>query len=54
MLRDADDFRIKRVKSTQMQKTLFYKGLQLHNLLLTNIKKELNENICKPKCIRLG
>ena len=37
-LRNADDFRILRVKSTQTQIMLFYKGLQLYNLLPTNIK----------------
>lgn len=51
MLRNADDFRILRVKTSQMQKTLFYKGLQLYNLLPANIKNEANENIFKRKCI---
>ena len=38
MLRNVDDFRILRLKSTQMLKSLFYKHLQLCNVLLTNIK----------------
>ena len=37
-LRNADDFRIQRVTSTLMQKTLFYKGLQLFNSLPNNMK----------------
>ena len=51
ILRNANDFRILRVKSTQMQKTFFYKGLQLYYLLPINIKNVVNENIFKRKCI---
>ena len=51
MLRNTDDFRILRVKSIQMQTTLFYKGLHLYNLLPTNTKNVLNEDIFKQKYI---
>ena len=53
MLWNVGDFRILKVKSIQIHKTLFYKGLQLYNLLATNIKSELNENIFRRKLINL-
>ena len=51
MLRNTHDFRILRMKSTQIQKTLFYKGPRLYNLLTISIKNEVNENIFKRKYI---
>ena len=45
MQRNAEEFSIRKVQSTQVQKTLFYKILKLYNFLPTNIKNELNKTI---------
>lgn len=41
-LKKADDFRIQSAQSTQMQRSLYYKGFQLFNSRPNNIKNEIN------------
>lgn len=41
-LRNINNFRIERVTTTAMQRSLFYKGLQLYNGLPTHVKDERN------------
>lgn len=50
-LRNAEDFRIQRVATSAMQKSLFYKGLQLYNNLNSEIKNERNINNFKRKIV---
>ena len=49
MLKNADDFRILRVKSTQMQKMLVYKGLIINGVM----KIFLNENVLILCCLMI-
>ena len=44
-LRKGYEFRIQRVRSTQVQKTLFYKSLQLFTSLPNNVKNKTNGNV---------
>lgn len=46
-LRNAEDFRLQRVTTTAMQRSLFFKGLKLYNMLPNYIKTERNINIFK-------
>lgn len=46
-LRNAENFRLPRAKTTAMQQSLFFKGLKLYNLLPNNIKTERNINISR-------
>lgn len=50
-LRNADNFRLQRVTTSAMQKSLFYKGLHLYNKLDPDIRNETNINIFKRKVI---
>lgn len=43
-LRNASNFRLERVTSSDMQKSLFFKGLQLYNRMPNDIKNEHNFN----------
>lgn len=44
-LRNMEHFRIARVSTTAMQRSLFYKGLQLYNSLPNNVQNETNHNV---------
>lgn len=50
-LRNAQNFRIQRVTTTSRQNTLFYKGLQLYNMLPNELKNERNYNNFKRDII---
>lgn len=50
-LRNAEHFRIERVTSSAMQRSLFYKGFQLYNSLPNNVKMERNFNIYKKHIV---
>lgn len=50
-LRNAENFRLQRTTTTKMQRSLFYKGLQLYNMLPDNSKSERNMNIFKRNCV---
>ena len=51
-LRNAIDFRLQRARSSAVQKTLFYMGLYLFNLLPNNIKNEENFLLFKKQFIK--
>lgn len=44
-LRNSENFRIERVSTSAMQRSLFFKGLQLYNLLPNEIKNEERNNV---------
>lgn len=50
-LRNSENFRLQRVTSTAMQRSLFYKGLKLFNTLPNNLKNERNKNIFKRNSV---
>lgn len=50
-LRNAEHFRIERVATSAMQRSLFYKGLQLYNSLPNNIKFQHNMNIFRKHVV---
>lgn len=48
-LRNGQDFRIRRAETTYMQRSLYYKGFQLYNMIPNDIKNEFNLNIFKRR-----
>lgn len=50
-LRNADNFRLPKAATTAMQRSLFYKGLHLYNMLPMNVKSENNTNEFKRKIV---
>lgn len=50
-LRNSNDFHILRVRTSHMQRSLFYKGLQLYNRMSSDLKMENNINIFKRNCV---
>lgn len=51
-LRNADNFRLQRVSTSAMQRSLFYKGLNMYNMLPTDAKNEGNIIAFKRKIIQ--
>ena len=45
-LRNVMDFRIQQAK----RKSLFYKGLNLYNMLPSDVKNEVNDKVFRKKC----
>lgn len=50
-LRNSDNFNVARARTTQMQRTLFYKGLQTYNEIPNEIRNENNIVTFKIKCV---
>lgn len=48
-LRNAENFRLQRVTTSAMQKSLFYKGLHLYNKMSQDLKNERNIIVFKRK-----
>ena len=48
-LRNVVDFRIQQANTTAKQKSLFYKGLNLYNMLPFDVKNEVNDKMFKKK-----
>ena len=43
------DFRIQQANTTAKQKSLFYKGLNLYNMLPFDVKNEINDKVFRKK-----
>lgn len=50
-LRNGNDFRVHKATNNMMKRCLFYKGLQLFNMLPNEVKAERNINLFKRNCI---
>ena len=48
-LRNVMDFRIQQANTTAKQKSLFYKGLNLYNMLPFDLKNEVNDKVFRKK-----
>ena len=48
-LRNVMDFRIQQANTTAKQKSLFYKGLNLYNMLPFDVKNEVNDKVFRKK-----
>lgn len=51
-LRNVSNFRLPRATTAAMQRSLFHKGLNLYNMLPSDIKSELNINAFKRKIVQ--
>ena len=49
-LRNVTDFRIQQANTTAKQKSLFYKGLNLYNMVPFDVKNEVNDKVFRKKC----
>ena len=49
-LRNAMDFRIQQANTTAKQKPMFYKVLNLYNILAFDVKNEINDKVFTKKC----
>ena len=48
-LRNVMDFRIQEANTTTRQKSIFYKGLNLYNMLPFDVKNEINAKVFTKK-----
>lgn len=52
-LRNDENFRLQHMATTAMQRSLFYKGLKLYNMLPNNVKLESNIRVFRKNCAHL-